>query len=76
MAYCRFKLKEIIGIATETLSASNRSYDFIAFKNVEFENEDDLIQASQVCFKEGRSISTNEFTGTTLRSSDKSSKEE
>lgn len=63
MAYCRFGFNEIVGVATETLSADSRSYDFIAFKGVEFENKDELIQASHGCFKEGKSISTNEFTG-------------
>ena len=61
MAYCRFELSEIIGIATENLSANGRSHDFAYFKDVSFENHDDLVKESKKVFGNMRKISHFEY---------------
>jgi hypothetical protein len=76
MAYCRFGLTKIIGIATENLSVQSRSFDSIVFKNVSFENEKELIEASQTAFRIGQHVNNNEFTGNPINASPKSNDKE
>ncbi len=50
VAYCALKLKKIIGIVSEPLSAKMRSYDVIFLENVGFGNCAELAKKFEDCF--------------------------
>jgi len=50
MAYCLRDLNQIIGIATEPLSVTHRSFDVYGLNGAEFENKDELIEQAKKYF--------------------------
>lgn len=66
MAYCRFGLFEVIGIATENFSSSGRSHDFAFYKDMPFENYDDLKKEGQKVFGNIRQVRHTEYQGSTI----------
>lgn len=66
MAYCRFNLSEVIGIATENMTTTGRSHDFAYIKDVDFENRAELIDAASKTFGNMRHIRHSEYGGDAL----------
>ncbi|GEM_PF-1283200 len=74
MAYCYHNLNEIAGIATDNLSASGRSYDFVFFKDVDFEDRRELAAAGKANFASVKHFNFNEYTGELAKENDANSK--
>ncbi len=63
MAYCYMKAKKIIGIASEPLSASYRSYDALGLKGVNFENHEELAKEATKYFSKPYKPNFSEYQG-------------
>jgi hypothetical protein len=61
IAYCHLGIKRIIGIATETLSSKNRSYDTIVLNNVKVKNHDELAERFETSFKGYQEVEITEY---------------
>ncbi len=61
IAYCHLGLKRVVGIATQPLSAKNRSYDTIVLRNAKFENHDELAERFKTSFKGYREVDITEY---------------
>lgn len=68
MAYCHGNLRKLIAVATETIKAKKRSYDWIYLEDVSFENELELKQMATKAFGPGEHVTGYEFSPTEIKS--------
>jgi hypothetical protein len=61
IAYCELGLSKITGIATESLSATGRSYDFIYMDSVAFEKSSESGELFRRSFGERHQYTPTEF---------------
>lgn len=62
MAVCRLNLPKIVGVATEQLSVSHRSYDCLVLNDVKFSNAEFLLKESDKYFGDSHLATGSEFT--------------
>ena len=63
MAYCLLNLNQIIGIATEPLKVSNRSYDVFGLKESKFVNHNELAEQAKNFFSRPYAPDITEYQG-------------
>ena len=61
MAYCGLEPKKLVGIASEPLSAQERSYDVIFIEDMKFENKEELQQMFIELFGTSQNIQDDEY---------------
>lgn len=61
MAYCKYQLKRIVGLALNSLKELSRSTDALILDGVSFKNDADLALQADWTFRGGTNIVMKEF---------------
>jgi hypothetical protein len=61
MAYCKYRLKRIVGLALNSLKELSRSTDALILDGVSFENDAELALEADRAFRAGTEVAAREF---------------